>query len=590
MSEKVLRTGSLTPTIGDSLESSMARSVYPDGYRPIIDLGSESWNRDSSGFSAECVDDTLVLDDDGAVLDKKELEVFLRRGGDPGFPIRTPGRRVRIDTGIAPRVALEALATEFLIESYGDTTVHIARGSFADPARSHTFKYRTKKNTEGLVGTRITLSGLKHDFEFDQLFSTLQWGFPGQPGFDLYVGDKPVSKRGIIQYCTEFVFDEIVPGVGRVQGSVYYNARLDIQASGLYLYMDGRTVGNPSEFMSALPFRAQNRILGMIDVSKMKDSLGLGGLRFKQDSEAYQSFQDVFRRFLGEISYSIDNLVGSRRYFSDQDRIFPTLKSSLKRAQQAFNTGVGTQRSPASFSFEWEVDDDSKQMARMDGKTIYINAAAPFLTRGGKGGFVDRLITGILYAANDAYVRSEMDGSLEYLDELDNARWRAAQHFFSDTEGIDTAVRLMLSPRQNVAVPVSEVRFDKHRAYSQEEVAYHSGLNVPTVRGMYASGILKGVKRPDAVIVKFLRNDILAALKKVEGYTPLMMHLDPDGYNMRSRTTEGTGAGLHPYEARIAKMKCPSWAKEMGVSQPFQWIKRGHEDKARRHYRRLVVK
>lgn len=247
----------------------------------------------------------------------------------------------------------------------------------------------------------------------------------------------------------------------------------------------------------------------------------------------------------------------------------------LKSAEQKINRYlVRAHEDPISLSFILSRKSDWLSYYDPINRTVYINPRNPQLCYPGRSYDMHKALEPrFIMLSLQAIVDHKLGIDRNYkdaLEEIAESTFGIGEALFGQNLQIYPHVKSGLSKDQDI-IPVAEIPFSKYRLYTADDISYISGHHVNTVKRLYASGILKPTVaragRP-----KFSGQQVREALHEVEGFTPVAMLVDKQGYERDMRID-----AVSPWNCDVNLTKAAQHAfylKDVGsIEHPFIWVR-----------------
>ncbi|HLD02423.1 MAG TPA: ATP-binding protein [Candidatus Nanoarchaeia archaeon] len=586
------RKGTVSIHAGKNLASVISRTLARDHYAAIKELVSNSYDADAEnvGIRVSTLEDCLSIEDDGSGMDEQELQGFYRMGDSAKLaePISPKGRRRIGKFGIAT-VLLEYLCGSYTLETWKRSQKIIVRERFRDTHAGKKPRVYVERSSRRVSGTKITMTDLKfdkHSFDPDKLKSILEWEVPCLPDFKILLNGVLLPKRGIVTFCTEYLLDQVVPGVGRVHGSVFYNDRKMLATPGIFVYVHGRSVGSPDAFNSHLSNSMRNRVVGIINADGLEGHVVFDRASFREDSNEYLAVQKAITSMLASVSTDIRDFTSPRKFFTHRGRGVDLLLEGIHAAEAKLNREL-VPEGEKPYHFELQLDERNPWVSRLDPeqRVIYINASnrqfSKLVNMSPKDAVAYPIIMLALSAIADHQVGAD-DASRQVVFALGKNTRLVARDIFQGMESLSEIVRVMKHGEQDSSVPIDEIRLNNHRLYTVYDISTRSGYDVNTLYYLCAAGVLIPTRK-DTYGWKFSANQIMKVLRQVDGYVPLGRVLAQKEYMEHFRTSNKDP--FIPLETEVASMPdLPAYMRDFGKTHPMMFVKRGSVDEAKAYF------
>ena len=447
-----------------------------------------------------------------------------------------------------------------------------------------------------ISGTKITCRGTrfsKTGLDISALKKVLEWQVPCLPDFTVYVNRKPVSKRNLAASCIEYAFDEVIKDLGNVSGSIFYNKNDSepLKATRIFIYVFGRSVGNPQGFYHLLPPSTVNRVVGMISADGLDDEISFDRGGFKQDSVKYHAVKKfisgVLESIIQDITYSKQKEPPRDKTDEIKEGIAIALKSAESELNKSLVNADGNINKNHPYRLELLLDEEIPWISRIDPKNnvIYINAYNPQLVvYSSKTNPTSALNVVFLTLAINALAEDQVganNGNSDLFKRFAQTRMEVAKRLFSNFTPIGHYLKQQQGNDEQKAIAVSDVRLNPYRLYSIEDAAKLFGRDIDAVTRLYMAGTLRScVKRRG--IDRFRQEDILSCMSKIEGYIEIGSVSDilfPSDH-------ESEGAAKHVLVNKIidSRGNKPEYLKNVGSIAPLYFVKANNVEEFKRWY------
>jgi len=569
-------------TTGANLASVLARSLAKDYYTAIVELVSNSYDADSEEvkISLNFNDDRLVISDDGTGMDKEGIDSFFRLGDSDkiAHPFTAKGRKKIGKKGVAT-VLLEYLAQEYVLDTYKDGRRRVVREKFSDTLAGIKPKEEVYEADPDKHGTTITLLGLNFNTSMlnrKKLKRVLEWQVPSLPDFNIHLDGILVPKRNAVTYCTEFLLEEEISGIGKVVGSIYYNHRQKLDCPGIFIYVNGRAVGDPNSFNLTNFWGGLNgKVLGMIHADGLEPHIGFDRSRFAEDAEEYVAVREAIEKVLWSVTHAAKNFVSGRKFYGDKRRL-PKIRKVLKDVEAQINKALLVDESSVPYRLEIEIDDERNWLSRYDEDkgTVYINATNPQLAIAKSRIGIETALRPVflmlaLTAIADYSLVKDGLSNVDALDTFNQSIRQVSEQLYSGMTPIISTVRA--DKEDNKAIPLNKLSLNQHRLYTIPEIIYLTGRFPSTIKRLYKSGALKPYRVERHT--KFNSRSIRSCLEMVEGHVPVGLVLDPEFYRKDVDNKKTVGDIFMPFEAEIAqRTDLNEYTINVGSNCPHVWV------------------
>ena len=334
-----MKTIRIPQTIGKNLRSVIAQELVKSPIVAVKELVSNSYDADAKVVSVE-VDEsarTLSVDDDGSGMEESDLEGFLRMGDSvkKDNPL-TPRGRISIGNFGIAQTLLEYLGEGYSIETRKGRSRIVGSEDFA---KGNGLQYYVDQNPSDVSGTKIVINGLKSAgtnlLSLGRLGRALAWEMPSQQ--DLSEGDKfqiflngekverisPKSKE-------VFKFDQNLSLAGKVSMKVFYfDGKSDQSIKGVYVYVNNRSVGEPSNFqLLRLGRLFYNRIFARVDADGLRGSISFNRGFFREENFAFHELKEWVYACFRNIRKEVRTDLSSRVYVPTSEAVRQIVESS----------------------------------------------------------------------------------------------------------------------------------------------------------------------------------------------------------------------------------------------------------------------
>jgi hypothetical protein len=572
------KQGTVKRQAGRDLQASIARSLVKDYYAALLQLSCNSYDADARAVQID-IDwkkDTLTFSDDGHGMDQSGLASFFTMGdSDKATHLVSPGGRRYIGKYGIASVLLGYLAERYRIETWKDGRKMIVE----DDGSGRSLEAIVSTADPKLHGTTITMQDLrfgKETFDRSKLISKLEWGLPSIPDFDLFVNNVLLEKRSIITYCTEYHFEEDIPSIGLVEGSVYYKENSPMNPNGILIYVNKCLVGDSQSIdLARIVGFAANRVLGIVQADGLERFVGFDRDGFRFDSPEYKATQKVIEKVLGSVAEDIRNYEGSRGYHV-KDRWLTRSAQALRESEELLNDALVRMGSePVKLAFAREDKNPLASWYDHDQAIIYINAASHLLsypaTHNPTASFKEVLKHSILLLAIDSIVDDELSpaaqkGSVRLAANTE----KAAEIIFSGMRQLRDKVQDLVQGNASNAPTLSEAKLNRYRLYTLEELSYKHGIDINTMKRLYLCGALPAVR--EGTTKKCAAADILNCFREIDGFVPAAHLIDPQLYDRRFHIAHN--ADSFKWDQALMAHALPDYAKNVGsATRPFVWVR-----------------
>ena len=590
--------GTVQRATGANIASVIAQTLAKDQYTAIVEFASNSYDADAENFglTVDFKGNRAVFEDDGTGMDEEGIDSFFRSGDSDKIanPVTAKGRRKIGKKGVATAL-LEYLADEYVLDTWQNGRRIIVREKFSDSLGASVPQGEIHETDDKGSGTKITLLGLRFSpsiLKLKKLQNVLEWEVPSLPDFNVSLNGVLIPKRSVVTWCTEYSVDAEVEGVGKVQGSIFYKDKGSLPAPGIFIYVNGRAVGDPASFgLERYWGVMKGRVVGMIHADGLESKIGFDRSRFEEDATEYQAVRTAIEEVLRGITPDIRSFVSPRRYYGERRRI-PKIEQLVQKVEARLNKALVVDKTSRSYKLELVLDDNNSWLSRYDKDTgvISFNVTNPQIavaTGIGRGtSSLENVFTMLsLSAIAEASLDDKKNSSLVFDLLADNIRIVSRQ-LYNGMNPIADTFRVALS-NQSKAFPLSEVSINQYRLYSFEELCYLTGRTIPTIRRLYRCGALESFKSV-GTYHKFRADSILPCLERIEGYVSAGEVLVPEHYfdndnaDLRKRDEDA----FLPLEQELAqKEDLPSYVFNIGTrDRPFMWVQEGKISEFKRYY------
>src|SRR3989338_7621050 len=518
----------------------MSNGLAKDYYTSVIEFISNSHDAGANNISISASLDQLVIEDDGVGMDKESIHNFFTKGTDyKRINTETPeGRRMLGRFGLAT-LLLRHLGDAYRVETWRNGQKIVVEQDFARDGwkRPKTDVFRSSE--EKPSGTRITITKPRYkfnsgQFSIEKLRTEITWGFPPLRDLKIRLNGEEVQKRGTVVRGTEYDATAKISDKVRISGSIFSNShrgsnRARLPHSGIILYVNGRRVGDPSEFgLTRIDPRFQGNVLGLIDVYGLPD-----GIRFDRSgflrTQAYLKIKDCLLAILQSMKDDLNAGVGRMEYYSARTKV-GYIDNALALATDRLNTKLQC-GGKNKYTLAFDAGEHSGPIARLDEdtNTIYINQSNPkLIRRTGKITGQD-LETALLMSAIVAVAEHEVGNksNAAFFSNLDNQITLAADRLFESYQTVHADLRTTRVTGD--ITPVSSVYLNPYRLYLPIELSQLTGWDAGTLRVLMLSCLTSDEMHGAIVNTRKIKGTkVRVLLPELEGFVPAGKLARPD--------------------------------------------------------------
>jgi len=299
-------------TLGKNAPELIATLTYRGAIPAIIEQISNAYDADADNVELhhDPKRSEFVISDDGEGMDQEGLEAFVRLGDSIKIdnPVSTRGRKRLGKFGVG------TITTRQFCESYEMMTCHDGTRTVIKERFPQKLSLEDEVEGESLPcekdkhGTIIKLKGLKFDeadFSLKELRRQIQINFLPLlflPDFKISVNGEPVEPK-IFKSAITFKFQASGEHMGNAEGRIYLtNRQSDADISGIYVYVDGRKIGEPASFMGDFSkAMLAGRVVGVIHANGLKDEILFDRGSFREDSQGVRELKKAVRGALLQV-------------------------------------------------------------------------------------------------------------------------------------------------------------------------------------------------------------------------------------------------------------------------------------------------
>src|SRR3989344_3491743 len=266
-------------SLGANILDTLSRNVAGSIYGAVIELIANSYDADAKNVWIEhsAEEDALILRDDGLGMSPDELENFYRVGDSVKSLERTQGGRIPLGSFGIATLGLRMIAKEYSLQTVNGDTCTVVQERFTKKLNLEDHVNAQIIPAQGEPqGTTISLRNLLakgKDFSIKELTNRIAWTLPVESNttnsFSVYVNNEPIKSKPI-ENAAKFLVDERGEQMGAVKGVVYLT-KTPVKESGIYIKVNGRTIGDPKGFinLTAIKSGTAARIVGIIHADGM---------------------------------------------------------------------------------------------------------------------------------------------------------------------------------------------------------------------------------------------------------------------------------------------------------------------------------
>jgi len=576
---KPVKTGVLERKVHKSLGLSVAHVLVKTPYDAIGQCADNAHDSDADNFrvNVDLESGLLAMSDDGESMDERGIQQFVDYVGSFKKD-KKPTRKGRTPIG---NFGFGASSRMYLgdycfIEAMRDCTRITREEWFVSEQKAQTLRYPNEVSV-GHHGTNILIKKLRFDkstFSVGGLVEYLQWSEPCIPDFNIYVNGVRVPKREVLMTYREHVFEETVPNIGVVRGSVFYNPKGVIRNSGILWYVHGKAVGDadPIDVSTVGSFMAR-KILGIVDIDGADPFISFDRGGFNKNIEGYSEAKGVVRDVLKNISKDITG--ESRSVVSTDSKLRRIVETALKNVESTINRRLlqdldGPVSIAPVFGNGFVSDYDPAS------RVVRVNIDTPMFSI---QGIPDRhqasiIENTILFAALSGIAESNVSenypNSQDDIAQLHGRVITASEPFYHGNMHIRGVVKEIMGKEGRVLTS-EEAILNPYRLYTLNDIPDVTGLSINTVKLLYLAGTLEPISKKDN---RFRDVAIRAALDEIEGMVPIGEVLDPEGYNQPIKG-KITPAVLDHREGKHESLADLGFVYNVGrAASPFYWVER----------------
>jgi len=525
-------------TTGKDLRRVIAKELVKSPIVAVKELVSNSYDADAERVVVEAneEDHTLLVEDYGSGMNEEDLEGFLRMADSVkiGRPVTPKGRTCIGKFGIA-QTLLGYLGGAYDIETSKGNSHIIGTENFA---RDTGLEYYVEQNTSGQHGTRIFVRGVRtlgtNIFSLTKLERALTWEVPSQEDlpkgdhFQIILNGKKLARKNT-KPKQVFKFEAILPHADKVSMRVeYFEARPEVQ--GVYVYVNNRSVGEPSDFNLAKVSRSfHKKIFARVDADSLKKQISFNRAFFREENPAFSEVRDWVYSCLRQVKANLGLNISQAQIQKPTGEIL----QEVMRETELFSQGrrgktlVLNLPSPKKDNYTHSIPRPDRRglasvaliglhtveeggwgpQARLDtqSRELLVNVSHPWYD---SPEITDKelmrvhVLLGTCFAlAEEAYLRN--DGSKKYAAEFNDLCAR----LLSQDSQMDTIHSKADSQRE-------EKGFVSSREYSKDEVSERLKVNLTVLRKLVRVGILNPKDQ------KFSGEELSVYMQKTFGYIP----------------------------------------------------------------------
>jgi len=564
---------------GKNLRTIISKELVKSPVVAVKELVSNSYDADAETVIIETdeANHTLLVEDDGFGMREGDLEKFLRMGDSEkiGKPKTPKGRDCIGQFGIAT-VLLQYLGDSYDLETWKGNTHITGTEIFSE---DNGLEYVVRRDLSKRHGTRILIRDVKalgtDIFSIRGLKRALTWEVPNDEdlqegdGFSIVLnGEKLVRKNTKPQQ--EFEFEETLETAGKVHMHLeYFGSRPQI--GGVYVYVNGRSVGDPGDFnLHRVGRSLSGRVFAKITVDGLKKYISFDRDHFKEDNIAFGEVKKWVYSNLHKVKRSLGTKTSKSKSIKDPttDTVRQTFESAGFLVSEPFSNGgedkkprlqsrsKQTQGSIALAGLYTVKEGLMSPQARLDFQTreLIFNVSHPWYQ---SSETVDKevmkmhvLLGGCYSLAEGFYL--ETGGSQEYVTNFNTLCGRLLSQ-----ESVLENVRLR-------ALQGSEnERFVSFKKYDVGEVLERMDVSLSTLRKLVAAEVL----HPSSNKIK--GSELNDCMHKMANYTPASTVMEEFGRERgvtRQRIDQLSGRineTLTPYTDTLP------FLYNIGISEPF---------------------
>jgi hypothetical protein len=296
---------SISQTKGQNLRQVVSRLLVKSPITAIKEFVSNSWDADAEKVRVQIEDSEkqITIEDDGTGMSETGLENFLSMGDSEKLqnPRTEKGRRKIGKFGIA-NTLLQFLGESYQIHTWkGDS--HIEGYEDFVPIPTGGIRYDVYANTNKKHGTSIVVERSRFVgsslLRLDRLEDSLAWELPEpRPDFRITLNGKEV-KRVIPDPVEIIEFHDELNSVGKVDMKISLYDK-PMRVSGLFVYVDQRSVGNSEIFQLRKGLRiSPSKVLVTVNADGLRDSIVFNREKMIEDEKFLELRKYIYQRLCG---------------------------------------------------------------------------------------------------------------------------------------------------------------------------------------------------------------------------------------------------------------------------------------------------
>lgn len=232
---------------GAELIQTLSSSLYKNAYYVLDELISNSYDADATKVEIEISQERLLLHDNGAGMDRKDLENFFMLGYSEKQEDRKTGklRRYTIGKFGIGKLSMHVICNRCKITTRKNSVQRTLILDF-EKILSHKVIGEEQINvvecpTKDEDGTTIELLGLKKTLEEKTAIRRIARNMPLSPGFQVTINGELLRPEDVIK-GKEYPVDLNLNLAGKVEGKIVISEAPLGDFAGVYIKVYGRTV------------------------------------------------------------------------------------------------------------------------------------------------------------------------------------------------------------------------------------------------------------------------------------------------------------------------------------------------------------
>src|SRR3989338_4188541 len=366
-------------------------------------------------------------------------------------------------------------------------------------------------------GTTIELRDLKREIDLEGLVERIAREAPLLDNFKVYVNNKEVTLPRIDE-AEVFIMREEVPGVGMVQGQFYLSPIKLTQGGGVYLKVNNRAVGDPSQFFTKSMISAaamRQRLLAFVHADGLDLYISFDRTRFDEDEPHVIAVKKKIVEFSGIVRRSYDAIIDEERRLKQRKGYFSVVEAVQRRFNRADKEFLP--RGECTFELTQTEEHPYPVEIDLDARKVYVHTPHPFFI-GMRSPHTFRTALVGATALAMARTRIKTRNIVPDPESLDRAFRRSLEIFHDQGNRFNHVLYGAPAPS-----PFSQPEIiEPSKLYDLEELAARTSLDSGTIREMVSSGVITQTSSPPTLIPEKKTHvegrSIRAALHEMSGY------------------------------------------------------------------------